>query len=265
MTDCDSCGRAQLDTAYVCTDCAKRLMVRLHWLAANCAELDVTISRQARLGERSGRGMAETPLPIDLAASYDRDAVRNVLTTWARDIVEARGIAPPADDIASIATWLAGHVLGWLRFRAYAAEAMDELDDAVALVHRVVDSRGQRVYRGPCSTPIRDSDAMCDADLYGPLSADWITCRACGAEHDSAARREWLLDQVRDQLVPAVMVSAALTTWAEVPPSYDAVRKWIERGHLLARGYTLDGRPTYSLGEAIDLAQRMIARRKVAA
>ncbi|MGH8880604.1 MAG: hypothetical protein ACRD0P_25150, partial [Stackebrandtia sp.] len=202
MTNCDTCDRHQLDTAYVCADCAVRTARDLEWLAANASEMDTVVARQSRIGNPNGGTGSETPLPIDLQASYDRDAVANTLVTWAQDVLEHRThLTGPADTIAGCAAWLAGQT-EWIRHRPYAATALDELSDAAALARCIVDSHVQRVYRGPCGADDPNTGQRCDEDLYAPETAEVVRCRACGAEHDAAARRAWLLDAVRDQLVP---------------------------------------------------------------
>lgn len=266
MTTCDICDRHQLDTAYVCADCAARTARDLEWLAVNAAELETTIARQARIGSGAGGGSAETPLPIDLAASYDRDAVRNVLTTWARDVLEHRAIHPPADTIAGCAAWLAGQ-LDWLRFRSYARETLDELSDAAALARRVVDSHVQRVYRGPCGATDPETGESCAEDLYAPEAAEVVRCRSCGSETDSARRRAWLLDSVRDQLVPVATIAAVILKWTPWTLDSSTVRKWVQRGQLQPKGRNSDGRETYRVGDALELAEaaaRRIAARQLA-
>lgn len=247
---CDSCGSPQVDAAYVCPDCAARTDRDLTWLAANAAELDVVITRQSRIGTGTGGG-TEIPLPLDLNASYTADDVRNVLTTWARDLMDGRAIHGPADTIAGCAAWITGQ-LNILRARPYAEKALDELSDAVARVRRAVDSHVQRVYRGPCGAST--DTGPCAEELYAVAHAETIRCRSCDTEHDSAARRERLLGAVRDQIVPACDITTAIQVWADRDLDSSTVRKWAERGRLVRRGWTRDGRPTYRVGDALALA-----------
>lgn len=261
MSQCiiDACDRPiTADTALVCRTCSDRLAKDLRWIADNAHDLDTVVTRQARTGNNVGRASAETRLPLDWSAVIDGDAIRNTLSTWARDAIETRGIPYPADTIPAVATFLADEI-EWFRHRPYAGEVWDELAYAATVLRRALDTSAGRVYRGPCLTDTDDGE--CREDLYARPEASYATCRSCGAQHDSAHRREWLLDQVTDQLVPAVMIETALRAWLDDAPTFAAIRKWIERRLLVSRGYRLDGTPTYRIGDAIEVANRMRKRK----
>lgn len=101
MTDTPTCtagcGRPSPD-AYLCTGCTSQLERILAELPAHLAELEVTLTRQART-TRGGGGKptkaAESPLPYDVAASDLADRVRNGLSTWIRHLTESRGVEAP--------------------------------------------------------------------------------------------------------------------------------------------------------------------------
>lgn len=262
MAPCTLCEQPQVDTAYACPDCADRTRRDLEWLAANAAELDVTVARLSRT-RATGSDRPSTPartIPINISASHDRDAVQNTISTWARDILEHRPhLHPPAGTIGGCAAWISGQ-LDWIRHRPYAAAALDELSDAAALARRIVDSPPARVYRGPCHSVT--ATGPCTQELYAPDGAETIRCQSCGTEHDSRSRRDWLLRQASDHLAPAAAIATAIRAWTPYRLDSSTVRQWVRRGRLVARGRSGDGRPTYPVRDAIALAEAAASRQR---
>lgn len=280
MAECDLCWRPQLDTAYACPQCAGRVRDALLRLADLADELDVTIARQSRTGS-GGSGSDRHPLPVDLGASYDTDAVVNTITTWARHAAEIRGWGRGGVDehdrssLAQTASWLATQV-EWLRHQPEASEALDELADACSLAVRIVDRRTARWYAGPCGAPPQeiaaeqtgtdegDGQGSCNADLYAHPGAHTITCRVCGTIHDARQRREWLLKEARDQVAHAELVGRALAALGlDVDPA--RVRRWANRGLIADQGTRMvDGRerPVYRIGDVETVAVMMAAARR---
>jgi len=122
-------------------------------------------------------------------------------------------------------------------------DAVDEITDAVADCRRVIDRAPERWYAGPCE---------CGADLYAKRRTGIVTCRECGHEYDVEARREWLLAEAEDRLANAATIARAVSWLGAEPLTSATVRKWAQRGRLLAKGH--DGRgPLYRIGDAIDL------------
>lgn len=142
MADCAACGKPVPDVAYVCHPCAYRddkqplgLAPRLRHAAELWPELETTITRQARMAEPGPRARGHAPpqpirpglgdpaqdhqlgspagLPFAWAAADVRDVVRNVVTTWARVVLEERGGVGPTDGYTeNVMRWLASQ-LGW--------------------------------------------------------------------------------------------------------------------------------------------------------
>ncbi|HEX5995977.1 MAG TPA: hypothetical protein VFY84_12615 [Jiangellales bacterium] len=114
------------------------------------AELALVLAASDRPGERTS-GTRERGLAVNERAVWARATIRHVLVSWCRLIAEERGITPPADDITSLAGYLAKHA-DWLSASDYADEVSDELRD---LAHgepwRVAYPTGARVFEvGPC-------------------------------------------------------------------------------------------------------------------
>lgn len=298
MADCQHCGRAQHDTAYICHTCAGRTTASLLQLSRLLADgdLDTTIARQDRITSGGGGGSVEAPLPINLGASARMAAVSNTLTTWARHIAEARGmrVAPSEQpmhgaacrlgdcrhatchrirngrralqggQLAAVAYWLSEQC-GWLRHQPEAAEAIGELDDAAAAAHHVVDRPAPRWYAGPCG--------QCGQHMYAQPGRDVVACR-CGAQYEAAMLRRWLLDSARGTLVHAELLARAIValgvTAADGAPVTPAqVRGMARRGRIAERGTDQAQRPLYRVGEVLDVlaeqARTARSRQRIAA
>lgn len=226
-------------------------------------------------------------LPVNLAASDAADSIRNTIETWLRVVVHERyGGAgeppqgpictecehptceqlhawrrwmPPPTTMPAATRWLARQ-LGWVRYKRWADEAFEELSDAAALVWSTVDRPAERVDAGECWVGLPEG-GRCRARLSARPGAARVVCRACGAEHDAAARREWLLEQARDYRGSAVEVARWLA-WLGVETTPAMVRGLAHRDRI-----TADGWGRYRLGdvEQVRLEQIKRERGKVAA
>lgn len=249
---CDLCARPSGDDAYICTTDAHRFADALHEITGDhrvhglAADLDITLARQTATGTRSGhkptRG-SEAPLPIDLRASDAAHALHTTLATWVRAVHADLGSgALPADTLTDMAAWLLP-LSGWLRHTPYAAEAAADIIDAVARARRAVDRPAERTYVGPCE---------CGADVYARPGTPIATCRDCGTEWGVAEQHEWLRAAAEDQLMTAAEIARA-TSRPSALVSASTIRSWAARGRITAHGSDLHGRPTYRLGDALDL------------
>ena len=278
MTDtlCVVCGRPVADQAYLCDRETRMLAVDLAEVSGLEPELDVTLSRQDRVGESGGGGVtkrAEEPLPYSAVASEAGYILTNTLTTWARHVAEERGgpgpgegpdgprCATPCQHVScaailaaaeavrapaatTAARWLLGpgRHLEWLRHRPEAGEAYDEITSAVGMVRLVIDRHGSRLYAGPCNTPGEDGQ-VCEADLETRPGARLIRCRTCGAEHDAQHRRDWLLQSAERQLLTATELSRALPLLLGRELNVNTIRTWAKppNQRLVPHGSCLDG------------------------
>jgi hypothetical protein len=98
--------------------------------------------------------------------------------------------------------------------------------------------------------------APCPEELYLPTSRSTATvrCRTCGTEHDVAARRRYLLEVSRDYLVTTTEACRAVSVYGEGSITDATIRKWKQRGRLIARGHDAEGRDLWRLGDVTDLA-----------
>lgn len=255
MTDhqCPSCF-APAPNATLCWDCQVRLTHLLADLGEDLAELHTQLARQARVGAGSGSRSAETPLAFDARASEILGEIRNMLTTWTRIACETEGDWPDDTETAMVRRLRRAR---WATHPA-AGELLADLAEAHREVLHVIDRPQPRRYLGPCITTLEDG-TRCDGDVY-QRGSKMPTCRDCGATHTVDQRLAWIAERAADQLVTASEAAGALSAWGEHITS-DLVRKWAERGRLVARGHDRHGHPTYVFGECRALALQAVTRR----
>lgn len=253
------CGQPTRDAAYVCETCADRLSRALGDVPALVDELEVTITKQRALPTEGGSAASETALPWHEKAADARRALHGLLAMWSRFCEEehvrhssprVRPLDEHDDNLVALSRWLLWRVDG-LTLHDIGPEAVEEITDAVAECHRIIDRRPDRWYAGPC-TETTDDLRECGADLYARRTVGEVRCRDCGAVYDVEKRRRWLLDEAEDRLADAATVARAVSWLGAEPLNPGRVRKWAERGRITAKGH--DGRrPLYRIGDAIDL------------
>lgn len=261
----DGCDRPVPDNAYACGTCRSRVRRLLAELPALAGELDITITRQARLGDpavrhvstvdgawwdATGRALLAS-LPYVWAASDLGWAIDNTLATWCRHIGEERGVALPADRLPAMVIFLVGQV-DWLAHRPEATEAFTEFGWLAAAIVRAIDRAPERAYAGPCDG--------CGEDLYGKLGAAEVRCRTCGQTYPMASRRTWLLAAAEDHLATATQAARALTSLRQERLTPSMIRGMVFRGQLSQHGTDRDGRPLYRIGDIIEALMRRARR-----
>lgn len=298
MTDpeCARCGRPLADGAYVCQrPCTLGLHRSLVFLASMADSAVDTIARQTRHGD-PGRGGRSQPLPVDLGASDRALEVERTVVDRARWIAEQRGLDAHtlperpgqgpfcpycehmsctairavrvwprnlAPALGRAAGWLTGQ-LDWLRHRPEAADVYRELHTAVSRLRWLVEGPVPRWYAGQCWELV--DGQRCTTDLYANPGADTVRCPECGYRHDTAYRREWLLDEARDTLAHAELAARAITALGRRVTS-SAIRGYAHRDRLINHGHDAAGRPLYRVGDILDLldeAERLETQRALA-
>lgn len=237
--------------AYVCGTCLGVLGDALDSVPHVLTELDTARTRLARIGTGPARrATTERPLGYRPAAADAGDRLTLTLTGWTRHY-SATLAAPdaPATDPAGCAAWLAAH-LDEIRAWPCSAEAVHETRVVVRVAWRAVDRPAARVYGGPCE--------VCGAEVAGTPGAATMACRGCGAAHDAAARRAYVLDALREHLATAAEIAGGLGEVYGLVLNRKRINQWAHRGRLAAHATTPDARadPLFRVGDVLDIATR---------
>lgn len=273
----------------LCSSCMGQLVADLkslapHWerrtgqlvrIPGLIEDLEVTLTRQARIGERSGPRSSEVPLPYHSAASVDLETLRDGLHLWCKTVAEHRGVTVDAElEPVALSKWL-------LRWAGEVArlDTADELHgDVSAMIRaarRTVDLPPERKFVGPCNGVQATTETEgCGADLYihvrpGQLP-EHVTCATtdCAAKYPMQSRRAWLLEQAVDRLLTAAELSRAIRELIPGKPiSPNLISQWASRG---LRGRRLTPylphprdphkRQRYRVGEVIEFAHQVMSQ-----
>lgn len=256
MPECPVDGRPTNDTT-ICRGCLDQLLAALRSVPALVEDLEVTLSRQARVGTRNGPRGSETPLPFHSRASVDLETLRDGLGMWARSVAERRGLVAAPWSAAETSRWM----LLWPNDLATHPDAGELHGDVLAMVEaarRTVDLPPSLHFVGPCDE--------CGEDLYCSAGSSTVSCRTaeCGATYDVAARRAWLLEAAVDQLRTAAELSRELPWIGGVVIDRKLINQWATRGRVTKYGpHPRDpyGRTRFRLGEVLELARETAVER----
>lgn len=233
-------------TGQLCTPHASQLRQDLARTPRVLADLDVTLTGQARQGGNSGNGerWAFNPTASDRA-----DDVLVVLRS-AVHIADPRAVHRYDDTARALASRaLAGVrvLMGHPDVHTVAQDLRDGLDAA----ERATDVAPERIVYGPCS---------CGVELSAPAGAEVTWCRGCGGRHELAQVQAERYEQVREWLSTAVGTLAQITEWLRLDGfevSARTVEKWPARRNHTLIGCVQEGAPrVYSYRQARALAER---------
>jgi hypothetical protein len=245
MAECTACARPAPD-ATICPSCtgqAATYLRRIPWLTE---QLTITLTRQARLGDRNGPRSTETPVVFEQRASADLEGFHTYLTRWALAVAEHRGISidgntqtirladgsavtvPTAPTITELSRWL----LRWNGAAAQHPDAGDYLDDLAAIVRgalHTIDRAPDLRYVGPCED--------CQQDLYvhaeRPPVTVYCPTEDCEAAYPMEERRAWLLEQTYGRLLTAQEMSRAIAALIPGEPlTPNRISQWAARDKI---------------------------------
>ncbi len=212
-------------------------------IASLAPELDVALSRQARMGDPSPGHPADTPLPYDHLASEAAALARVTLSAW---VVAVDPAAEPAGGLGEMAAWLLAR-RAKLAMLPDAGHCADEIAHVAATAERAVDRPPERRYAGPCG--------VCGQPLYAKPGAATVTCR----DHeplwkgDVDERRKWMLTEISSRYAHAASAVHLLgLLGVRITPV--RVTRWKQAGLLTSSRTDLYRRPLYRIGDLIDLA-----------
>ncbi len=200
---CPVCQCEQAE-GLLCHEDTSRLERELGDVAAIVAELDVTLSKQARIGNAGPSGLARERTPINVGAMAVADDLQNTLTTWAREVgaLDRWDYRLPAQPAITASRLLLGRIDAIRRHPAV-VELFDEVTDTIAQARRAVDRPADREYLSQCMVETPDDEGRmvtCLAELYARKGASTVTCKVCGITHEVVERRVAMLERARDML-----------------------------------------------------------------
>lgn len=282
-----TCDRCDTPTAgaQLCERCTKTLAVALVNVAAYYDDLATVSGKQARYGSSAatkGSVGKEQPLPADgrfLDVKGDGTQVRYdtwaTVVAWARVIMEEQPEVPgpacreclhlscaqirrrrwPRNTIRSMIAYFDRQWRYVVRTE-WVGTFLDEMLDCENRMRRLVDRPADRWYAGKCSAMLDEIGDLCPTELYALEGKPTVECRSCGAVHDVAKRRDFLLAEAEDYLVTATEAARALLSWTDYDGTetkmVDRIRKWRDRDQLdVADVTSLSGRDRhlYRLGD----------------
>lgn len=253
---------------FLCGSCVSTLRKDLESVTDLLADLEVTVCRQDKLSDPSGRSTDERPLPLRLGPVEARDTLTATLEAWARHVAGRRGAGIGLYGAAVSARYLRLH-LNEVASDEQAGQLADEIGFAVITSRRAVDKPLQHVYLGPCMNELNEHERkarpgaeFCSHDLYAHPRAVEVVCEAegCGAMWGVAELREWLLGEAEDQLRTATELSRALPDLLRMHITAATIRGWARYGkitqHPPVPGSDRPKDPTYRVGDVIDQARK---------
>lgn len=254
---CAICGSPCGDQGYLCRTHTDQLLSDLNSVPDLAQDLDVTRTRQARItaGAQGGRS-AERPLPWNEHAAAKAFELNATLNAWALDTSKLgederdRLADHHHTDTPAVARWLARN-LRTLRQHPEAGQAHDEILDAIHQARRAIDKPQDKVFAGPCGEP-QDDGTTCTEDLYGWPGKATATCKTCGAPHDMAQRREWMLSVIEDQVAYSGLL-AGLVSNLGVQIGSSTIRRYASAGRIKVISVDAKRRPLYRIGDVLDV------------
>lgn len=182
MGECVTCTKPTSE--YLCPGCGDHLARDLADVPDLCAELDTTRYRLDHVTARAAVGRdAEKPLAWKEPAADAAWVLADTLGTWARDLAHVRHVPLDPRTVADVAGWLE-HRIDWLRAHPDAAQAHDEISNAVRNTRRAIDlpANRARFHVGPCPEHVDEQRCPGEVWAYIPTRDDEDAMLRC--QHD---------------------------------------------------------------------------------
>lgn len=270
---CPVCGAEQTQ-GLLCHADTSRLERNLAAVAAIIEDLDISLSKQARIGMLGRSGLARERMPINLGAIDSRWVLTNVLTSWATDVSGGNWQPRRADTLTyrnphsqqhgplcpdcrhpscaamrmynfrpalPVERQAAAYLLNSIpRIRRHPAvdKLVDEITDAVHQARRTVDRPADLTYLGQCYMETPDPDGRmvtCLNEIYGAPSATQVQCKVCGTEHPVAERRHLLLRRAENIVMSVKDASLLVGEIGGIKVSQASIRGYLHRGKIAYR------------------------------
>lgn len=261
---CTRCDAPAAYGIYLCHTCATRLEEVLDRIPEALANIQVTLARMDRVSHGTTTS-GNRPEAVNVSALDEKIDLTEKVHSWARMVLEHED----RDDLRSV------EPLAYLKMSMYlirgqdfAGEMLDELEDAVRTVERVVDLPVAKIAYGPCGE-VMDDGLICMATLTAPEGSESAICRECGTRWDIEVREAMIRNRVRGEPMPAAECRRWLSKNAGAVISPKDFENWVYIGALR---YVLDrvttkGRPRriYFPGDVLNVHFTMNDRKRVAA
>lgn len=274
------------DNHIYCSRCRDAFRRTLRGIPELLRELNITLSKQDRIGAGSAGGSRpvghEAPLFYKSHASEARDAlVAQGVVRWARivkdhfvdllvqvpDELDALVAGLPTDPVALLIA-LTDRAANYQWF----GDMANEINRLVESAEAAIDLAQQRLEAGRCDS--------CDTRMAGRMDSPTVTCPGCGAVYQVEERQQQLYAAAQicevtaaqaevflgffmrlDVLRRSEGLPGVLGPLADQPFSGALVRQWARRGHLresrryVAVGITpTEGWPLYVFGDVVRVA-----------
>lgn len=255
MSDCTNPSCAPYpagEGAFVCKNCLHGLRRDLGDIPALIDDLHTTLSRQDVVGASSGRRASESSLPWKETASEALWVLIDTVMSAVRDFHQP-GVPFPDAPVAG-ARWLLAES-GLVAASRDGGRVVDEIGAAVAKAYEVIDRPPELLVAGQCG------HRGCEEYLYARPDAKTTTCRGCGAEHEVAERRSWMVAYAAEMQLPAVQC----LSWVKLLMGKTIPRGtwdgWVYKsGRIASVAQDHVGNPLYRFGDVRDLAADWVAR-----
>jgi hypothetical protein len=245
--------RLALDGLYLCRACVDQLTGNLAQLPGLYDELAELLAVGGQAGQRVS-GSPGRPLPINLGVAEHRGQIQAVLSSWARVVVDERGITvPDSDEVAVTAPWLATHVT-WFAGHQFADEVVHEIRKLTGRAHKLRDP-DRRMTIGERCRVVPEGAERCPGTVSMVVSSDdlWSArCDVCGPQE----AEPYLHDKIGGRWVNVERVQAFALHNHGVRAAGATVRDWVRRGRIESKEE--QGKTWYELGSV----QRYLAGRE---
>lgn len=284
--------------ATLCTDCHGTLKADLLAIRDHAEDLVDAMGKGFKFGNQGAKVVGKSPpLPIEPNATETYWIVRNVLTTWARTVLETwANLTPPDDRIEAIAEWL-HDASDWFVKDPWVIELADEIADAKKQIIRAIDRPSDPQPLGQCGhvhDPERDHNGqtcgcachygaqgaipcdpedcnpgeptiaavVCTEQLKAPRDASEVRCKTCGTTHEAEVLRWRYLQAARELVLPMGELLAMMGAYTAQDREQlrKRINQWAKRGALGPERTVLrddKGVKAYKLGEVLDKLSRV--------
>jgi hypothetical protein len=268
---CRHC-QAKTEGVVLCKRCQTTAAVSLEAIpASHVALFSIGDIERPRTRQRSGPSD-----PTGSAVTRDRSVSKTetaaaettaMLDTWVRRLLGDRPeLVRPRDSVTGHAEFLKRN-LRVIATLDWAGEFLGDLLGFERRLNRIVSRSQGYWYAGICGGITGEGpDDWCPQDLFVTPGDRFIRCRACRTFWSVDQRRDQVIAQARDALLPVAVIARAAVSLLEGEPSQQRLearlRKWVERGDLDDYGVrVLEGRPrrVYRLGDVIDRLTREVS------